>query len=111
LFSEEAETKQQMITNFIFLVFAVCPGTFEKVHHNNFEFDKRDDGFAPGGEKARKGEWPWLVAFVYQPEEAFICGGSLISDKHILSGEKTLPAELGKLLKNDRGGLRSRSIC
>jgi hypothetical protein len=22
-----------------------------------------------------------------------------------------LPAELGKLLKNDRGGLRSRSIC
>lgn len=39
------------------------------------------------GIKAKKNEWPWLVAFVKVPEGKFFCGGSLISDKHILSGE------------------------
>lgn len=40
-----------------------------------------------GGEKAKKNEWPWLVGFVKVPEEKFFCGGSLVTEKHIVSGE------------------------
>jgi secreted trypsin-like serine protease len=50
-------------------------------------------GFASsikGGNRVQKGEWPWKVAFFYQPEEKYICGGSLISDKHVLSGKNIL---------------------
>lgn len=41
-----------------------------------------------GGNKALKNEWPWLVAFVDRQSESFFCCGSLISSKHVLSGEK-----------------------
>lgn len=40
-----------------------------------------------GGAPTKKGDWPWLVAFVYWPEEAFFCAGSLISRTHILTGK------------------------
>jgi secreted trypsin-like serine protease len=32
------------------------------------------------------GDWPWVTAFVYKPENSFFCTGSLISKKHVLSG-------------------------
>lgn len=46
------------------------------------------EGFAGniGGEAVKKGEWPWLAAFVMMPAEDFFCGGSLISKRHIMSG-------------------------
>lgn len=44
-------------------------------------------GKVVGGVKAKKNEWPWLVAFIKVPENTFFCGGSLISAQHILSGE------------------------
>jgi hypothetical protein len=31
--------------------------------------------------------WPWLVALVNWPKDELFCGGSLISEKHVLSGE------------------------
>lgn len=40
-----------------------------------------------GGEKTSRKEWPWNVAFIHRPSEKFFCGGSLISDRHVLSGE------------------------
>lgn len=40
-----------------------------------------------GGARIRKGQWPWIVAFLHRFERNFFCGGSLISDKHVLSGE------------------------
>lgn len=40
-----------------------------------------------GGEKTKKGDWPWLVAFMRRKQEVFFCGGSLIGVKHVLSGE------------------------
>lgn len=40
-----------------------------------------------GGAKTQKGDWPWLVAFVYWPEESFFCAGSLISRSHVLTGK------------------------
>jgi hypothetical protein len=32
-------------------------------------------------------EWRWVVAFWYWPEDESFCGGSLISSKHVLTGE------------------------
>lgn len=40
-----------------------------------------------GGTETDKGEWPWLVAFVYLPTEQFQGSGTLITAKHVLSGE------------------------
>lgn len=39
-----------------------------------------------GGESVKKGEWPWLAAFVEVYGGNFFCGGSLISKRHIMSG-------------------------
>lgn len=39
-----------------------------------------------GGEKAEKGEFPWLVALFHREVDIFFCSGSLISNKHVLSG-------------------------
>lgn len=43
-----------------------------------------------GGERVEKGEWPWMVAFIHRKEEVFFCAGSLVSKKHILSGEAVI---------------------
>jgi secreted trypsin-like serine protease len=40
-----------------------------------------------GGEEVQSNEWPWLVAFVNWTENKFFCGGSLVSSKHVISGE------------------------
>jgi hypothetical protein len=32
-------------------------------------------------------DWPWLVVFVDKSMNDFMCGGSLISEKNVLSGE------------------------
>ena len=41
-----------------------------------------------GGVKAEQNSWPWVVPFLYVPKNKFFCGGSLISIRHVLSGEK-----------------------
>lgn len=40
-----------------------------------------------GGERAKKGDWRWVVAFIHWRSENYFCGGSLISTRHILSGK------------------------
>jgi Trypsin len=40
-----------------------------------------------GGERVQSNEWPWLVVFVYSSENEFFCAGSLVSSKHVISGE------------------------
>lgn len=40
------------------------------------------------GEHSDPNSWPWLVVFHYTPKNVFFCGGSLISAKHVLTGEK-----------------------
>lgn len=40
-----------------------------------------------GGQNTRKNEWPWLVALFYRETEVFFCGGSLLSRKHVMSGQ------------------------
>lgn len=43
-----------------------------------------------GGEKVTKFkiEFPWLVALYNRKNEKFFCAGSLISEKHVLSGTR-----------------------
>jgi secreted trypsin-like serine protease len=40
-----------------------------------------------GREQVQSNEWPWLVALVHWPKKKFFCGGSLISNNHVISGE------------------------
>jgi secreted trypsin-like serine protease len=44
-------------------------------------------GLVFGGEKVQSNEWPWLVALIKWPKNALFCGGSLVSSKHVISGE------------------------
>lgn len=41
-----------------------------------------------GGRETLKQEWPWLAAFIYLEENSFMCGGSILSRSHVLSGKK-----------------------
>lgn len=64
---------------------------------DNFNCGRRQGfvGTILGGEKVRKGEWPWTVAVYHlqveksSPRERFSCSGSLISQQHILSGKNS----------------------
>jgi serine protease 56 len=49
-------------------------------------------GNVHGGEPAKLNEWPWLVALRHQNAEVnkFFCGGTLISKRHVLSGERMI---------------------
>jgi secreted trypsin-like serine protease len=40
-----------------------------------------------GGIPSAKNQWPWLDAFVHTQANSFFCGGSLVSERHVLSGE------------------------
>lgn len=44
-------------------------------------------GYIVGGEPSTRGAWPWLVALIHTENDQFFCSGSLISAKHVLSGE------------------------
>lgn len=40
-----------------------------------------------GGEYAKRGQWPWLCAIHDGVSDEFFCGSTLISKKHVLTGE------------------------
>jgi secreted trypsin-like serine protease len=44
-------------------------------------------GNVVGGTEINRGKWPWITAFVHVPKNTYFCGGSLISDRRILSGK------------------------
>jgi secreted trypsin-like serine protease len=44
-------------------------------------------GLSVGGKTTVKNAWPWLTAFVHTKLNTFFCGGSLISNQHVLGGE------------------------
>lgn len=89
---------------FLVITVIVCYITFkedEKVNKNPKKIDLSSsnvikkscgirEGFVPtifGGHKTSKGDWPWNVAFIDREYENFFCGGTLISARHVLSGE------------------------
>lgn len=47
-------------------------------------------GLIFGGEQTKPNTWPWLVAFSHRAKikKTFFCGGSLVSAKHVVSGEQ-----------------------
>ena len=45
-------------------------------------------GAVVGGDKVtNRLDWPWLVAFIHHKKNKYFCGGSLISDRHVLGGK------------------------
>lgn len=48
------------------------------------------NGFIFGGTPTSPHEWPWLVAMIYTPYDQYFCSGSIVSRKHVVSGDSTL---------------------
>lgn len=44
-------------------------------------------GTVVGGNEIKRGEWPWLIALFYSDNKKYFCGGTLISNKHVLTGK------------------------
>jgi hypothetical protein len=44
-------------------------------------------GLIVNGTQTSRGQWPFLVALHHLENEIFFCGGSLISTRHVLTGE------------------------
>lgn len=51
---------------------------------------KKDNsvGLVFGGENSTQNAWPWLAIFQRVIDNQVFCGGSLVSVKHVVSGEK-----------------------
>ena len=43
--------------------------------------------FTVGSEYAIKGQFPWFAPLFYKKDDKFFCGSTIISKKHLLSGE------------------------
>lgn len=54
-------------------------------------------GFAIGGNQTERGQWPFLVALYNVEYEDFFCGGSLITSKHVLTGDRPVKTKLSLL--------------
>lgn len=50
-------------------------------------------GFIVGGRVTEPQKWPWLAALYYVPDNKFFCAGTLISDRHVVTGKKVFQAE------------------
>lgn len=42
---------------------------------------------ATGDGESKNGQWPWLVSLYEYENNILFCGASIISEKHLLSGE------------------------
>lgn len=84
--------KIDMVLKYKLILFVTCfnLSNFEIVKASQFTCGTRDGMFKAKihrGNTVHKGEWPWIVAFIYEKNEKMFCGGSLISEKHVLSGK------------------------
>lgn len=43
--------------------------------------------FIAGGDYAERGQWPWLAPLFLKEKDKFFCGSTIISKRHLLSGE------------------------
>lgn len=40
-----------------------------------------------GGKYAKRGQWPWLCTLHDTESDEFFCGSTLISNRHVMTGE------------------------
>jgi secreted trypsin-like serine protease len=75
----------------IFVLFITLFVTFACVSANPItKCGKRTNvgqGNVVGGYHTRANSWPWLVALIHRHTRQFFCGGSLVSERHVISGE------------------------
>lgn len=41
-----------------------------------------------GGNEVLRGEWPFIAALYYTKKHNYFCGGTIISNKHVLTGNE-----------------------
>jgi secreted trypsin-like serine protease len=74
-----------------FLNFSVIVGSFllftNVVEAQECGNVKYVSGLIYGGTYAQRGQWPWLCAIHDTTSDEFFCGSTLISKKHVLTGE------------------------
>lgn len=47
-------------------------------------------GLVIGGQDTKRGHWPFLAALYNLRDRKFFCGGSLITQQHVLTGKKEI---------------------
>lgn len=73
----------------VFVITVCCVSGYPYLNdHQKCKRGERFGGFIVGGETAEKGEWRWVVAFKHASLGIFFCGGSVISNRHVLSGNE-----------------------
>lgn len=55
----------------------------ENLEDESYEMNMEELGI--GEDETNENDWPWLVALFFS--NTFLCGGTLVSDKHVISGE------------------------
>lgn len=62
---------------------------FEETFNNSCECGKtiKTEGRIMNGRYSNRGQWPFMAALFYRRNDIFFCGGSLISARHVLTGE------------------------
>jgi hypothetical protein len=53
-----------------------------------------------GGRKSMQNQWPWLGRLFYADTKRFFCSSTLISEKHLLSGESHISRKKIKINKD-----------
>jgi secreted trypsin-like serine protease len=43
--------------------------------------------FVYNGKQAKPYSWPWLAAFTYRDNDEYFCAGSLVSKRHVVTGQ------------------------
>ena len=57
------------------------------IYSQNCGRAKVGTSFSVGSQYASKGQFPWLAPLFYKKGDEFFCGSTIISERHLLSGE------------------------
>lgn len=101
-----------MLKFLCFLSFFILISLSKSVR-NDCGLADQTSGLIIGGANTSQGKWPWLVALVRKSDEKFFCGATLISSKHILTGDngsKVLISDLNIPLIFDSRALHPAKI-
>lgn len=74
-----------MTPNIYVVLVLVCLLRFHQVSGIACERDNLSTRIG-GGEEVDRGQWPFIVALYLAKESRYFCGGTLVTNKHILTG-------------------------